>query len=67
MVIVTITIFSTILGSIPWFYTTELFDQASASWALGISVLVNWLSNFSVGLLFPLMQVRLLTSPSPLA
>ncbi|XP_067947912.1 solute carrier family 2, facilitated glucose transporter member 1-like [Watersipora subatra] len=43
-------------GSIPWFITAELFDQASRPYAISLATLVNWTANFSCALLFPLMQ-----------
>ena len=45
-------------GSIPWMITAELFSQGPRPAAMSIAVLVNWLSNFLVGILFPKMQVR---------
>lgn len=37
--------------------TAELFTQGSRPAAMSVSVLVNWFSNFVVGLTFPLMKV----------
>ena len=45
-------------GSIPWFITAELFDQAARPYAISIATVVNWLCNFISGLVFPHMQVR---------
>lgn len=45
-------------GSIPWMITAELFSQGPRPAAMSIAVLVNWLSNFLVGIGFPKMQVR---------
>jgi SP family facilitated glucose transporter-like MFS transporter 1 len=42
-------------GSIPWMITAELFSQGPRPAAMSIAVLVNWLTNFAVGLAFPLM------------
>jgi len=44
-------------GSIPWFYTSELFEPNSAQWAVSISIAVNWLCNFAVGVSFIHLQV----------
>ncbi|KAA0183310.1 hypothetical protein HAZT_HAZT010299 [Hyalella azteca] len=44
-------------GSIPWMITAELFTQGTRPAAMSIAVLVNWLSNFLVGIGFPKMQV----------
>lgn len=43
-------------GSIPWFITAELFDQAARPYAISIATVVNWLANFISGLVFPHMQ-----------
>ncbi|KAL8601902.1 hypothetical protein ACOMHN_020637 [Nucella lapillus] len=45
--------FATGPGAIPWFYVAELFAQGPRSAAVSVSVLVNWFSNFTVGLVFP--------------
>jgi len=42
-------------GSIPWMITAELFSQGPRPAAMSIAVLVNWFTNFVVGLAFPLM------------
>lgn len=47
-----------LIGSIPWLITAELFSQGPRPAAISIAVLVNWSTNFVVGLAFPLMQVR---------
>ncbi|XP_074661294.1 solute carrier family 2, facilitated glucose transporter member 1-like [Tubulanus polymorphus] len=39
-------------GSIPWMIVAELFSQGPRAAAISIGVLVNWLSNFIVGLSF---------------
>jgi len=43
-------------GSIPWMITAELFTHGTRPAAMSIAVLVNWLSNFLVGIAFPKMQ-----------
>jgi len=43
-------------GAIPWFIVSELFSQSSISAAISVAGPVNWLSNFVVGLLFPLID-----------
>lgn len=44
-----------VAGSIPWMITAELFSQGPRPAAMSIAVLVNWFTNFGVGLGFPLM------------
>ena len=44
-------------GGIPFVLTGELFEQSYRPAAFMIAGLVNWLSNFAVGLLFPFIQV----------
>lgn len=46
-------------GPIPWFITAELFSQAPRPAAVALAGVVNWLSNFLVGLVFPSMQEAL--------
>ncbi|XP_021375505.1 solute carrier family 2, facilitated glucose transporter member 3-like [Mizuhopecten yessoensis] len=48
--------FATGPGSIPWFYVAELFAQGPRSAAVSLSVLTNWLANFTVGLSYPEIQ-----------
>lgn len=45
--------FATGPGSIPWFYVAELFSQGPRSAAVSLSVLTNWLANFTVGISYP--------------
>lgn len=45
-------------GSIPWMITAELFSQGPRPAAMSIAVLVNWLTNFLVGIGFPTMKVE---------
>ena len=37
----------------------ELFTQGPRVSAMSISVLINWASNFVVGYVFPIMQVKM--------
>ncbi|XP_013785493.2 glucose transporter type 1-like [Limulus polyphemus] len=46
-------------GSIPWMITAELFSQGPRPASMSLTVLVNWLANFVVGLIFPMMQACL--------
>ncbi|XKL59246.1 hypothetical protein PGB90_000262 [Kerria lacca] len=46
-------------GSIPWMITAELFSQGPRPAAMSIAVLVNWMSNFIVGIGFPTMNAAL--------
>ncbi|XP_034254156.1 glucose transporter type 1 isoform X6 [Thrips palmi] len=46
-------------GSIPWMITAELFSQGPRPAAMSIAVLVNWLTNFLVGIGFPTMKTHL--------
>lgn len=43
-------------GSIPWFFTAELFAQGPRPAAVSMGVLVNWAANFCVGVGFPFLQ-----------
>lgn len=46
-------------GSIPWMITAELFSQGPRPAAMSIAVLVNWMSNFLVGIGFPTLNVSI--------
>uniref|UniRef100_A0A3Q3WGX4 Major facilitator superfamily (MFS) profile domain-containing protein n=1 Tax=Mola mola TaxID=94237 RepID=A0A3Q3WGX4_MOLML len=46
-------------GGIPFILTGELFEQSYRPAAFMIAGTVNWLSNFTVGLLFPFIQEKL--------
>ncbi|XP_057700871.1 solute carrier family 2, facilitated glucose transporter member 9 isoform X2 [Corythoichthys intestinalis] len=46
-------------GGIPFILTGELFEQSYRPAAFMIAGIVNWLSNFAVGLLFPFIQESL--------
>ncbi|XP_066148604.1 glucose transporter type 1 isoform X4 [Euwallacea fornicatus] len=46
-------------GSIPWMITAELFSQGPRPAAMSIAVLVNWMANFLVGIVFPRMKTAL--------
>ncbi|XP_055017012.1 solute carrier family 2, facilitated glucose transporter member 9 [Boleophthalmus pectinirostris] len=48
-------------GGIPFILTGELFEQSFRPAAFMIAGIVNWLSNFTVGLLFPFIQVGLVS------
>ncbi|XP_071350503.1 solute carrier family 2, facilitated glucose transporter member 9 isoform X2 [Trachinotus anak] len=48
-------------GGIPFVLTGELFEQSYRPAAFMIAGIVNWLSNFAVGLLFPFIQEALQT------
>ncbi|KAM6979660.1 solute carrier family 2, facilitated glucose transporter member 9 [Aplochiton taeniatus] len=48
-------------GGIPFVLTGELFEQSYRPAAFMIAGVVNWLSNFAVGLLFPFIQESLQT------
>jgi len=54
--LLSVTFFQLGPGPIPWFITAELFSQGPRPAAVGIAGVVNWLSNFLVGLVFPSMQ-----------
>lgn len=43
-------------GSIPWMIVAELFSQGPRPAAMSISVLINWISNFVVGYVYPILQ-----------
>jgi len=42
-------------GSIPWFITSEIFDQSPRPLAVSVAGVTNWLGNFAVGLAWPSM------------
>ena len=46
-------------GSIPWMAAGELFTQGSRASAISIGVFVNWLANFTMGLVFPQLESNL--------
>lgn len=46
-------------GAIPWFITAELFNQQARPTAVAVAGVVNWLGNFAVGQLFPIMRDEL--------
>uniref|UniRef100_A0A8C5D734 Major facilitator superfamily (MFS) profile domain-containing protein n=1 Tax=Gouania willdenowi TaxID=441366 RepID=A0A8C5D734_GOUWI len=46
-------------GGIPFVLTGELFEQSFRPAAFMVAGIVNWLSNFAVGLLFPFIQESL--------
>ncbi|XP_061731631.1 solute carrier family 2, facilitated glucose transporter member 9 [Nerophis ophidion] len=48
-------------GGIPFILTGELFEQAYRPAAFMIAGTVNWLANFTVGLLFPFIQEKTLS------
>ncbi|XP_056000951.1 uncharacterized protein LOC125664327 [Ostrea edulis] len=52
--------FATGPGSIPWFMVAEIFSQGPRSAAVSVSTMVNWFSNFTVGLVFPLLNELLI-------
>lgn len=45
------------LGSIPWFYVSELFEQNARGKANALAVGTNWGTNFVVGYTFLLWKV----------
>ena len=49
-------------GSIPWFMVAEMFLQDARPAAVTVAVIVNWTTNFIVGLSFPLILVTMETS-----
>ncbi|KAK6993942.1 solute carrier family 2 facilitated glucose transporter member 1 [Biomphalaria glabrata] len=55
-VIIYTCLFATGPGSIPWFMMTEMFAQGPRSAAVSVFVVINWLCNFAVGLVFPILQ-----------
>jgi sugar porter (SP) family MFS transporter len=48
--------FSIGLGPVPWMLVTELFDTKAVGAASAAALGTNWLSNFLVGFLFPLID-----------
>jgi len=49
-------------GSIPWLITGEMFTQGSRSAASSVVVFINWAANLTVGLVFPLVLIPMLTT-----
>ena len=45
-------------GTVPWVILPEIFAQGSRPAATSVAVVTNWMSNFAVGLLFPLLAVN---------
>lgn len=43
-------------GSIPFMITAELFTQGTRPAAMSVATFMNWMSNFAVGLTFPIMK-----------
>lgn len=54
--------FASGLGSIPWFYVSELFEAGPRAMAATIAVAVNWSANISVGFGFENIEVSSLTN-----
>ncbi|KAK3105051.1 hypothetical protein FSP39_016190 [Pinctada imbricata] len=48
--------FATGPGAIPWFIVAELFSQGPRTAAVSVATLVNWLCNFTVGIVVPELQ-----------
>ncbi|XP_059170689.1 solute carrier family 2, facilitated glucose transporter member 1-like [Physella acuta] len=46
-------------GSIPWLIVSELFSHDARPTAMSVCVLVNWVSSFLVGFVFPSLQAGL--------
>lgn len=44
-------------GTVPWVILPEIFAQGARPAASSVAVVTNWMCNFAVGLLFPLMAV----------
>ncbi|CAF1018019.1 unnamed protein product [Adineta ricciae] len=42
-------------GTVPWVVLPEIFAQGARPAATSVAVVTNWMSNFAVGLLFPLL------------
>ncbi|XP_055885896.1 solute carrier family 2, facilitated glucose transporter member 1-like isoform X1 [Biomphalaria glabrata] len=60
-VIIYTCLFATGPGPILWFMVTEMFAQGQRSAAVSVFVVINWLCNFAVGLVFPILQKSLET------
>ncbi|KAK9235360.1 general substrate transporter [Lipomyces kononenkoae] len=43
------------VGCIAWIYPTEIFPLGVRAQAMGIAISVNWISNFVIGLITPIM------------
>lgn len=44
-------------GTVPWVILPEIFAQGARPAATSVAVVTNWLSNFAVGLIFPILAV----------
>jgi len=44
-------------GTVPWVILPEIFAQGARPAATSVAVVTNWMSNFAVGLIFPLLEV----------
>jgi SP family facilitated glucose transporter-like MFS transporter 1 len=44
-------------GTVPWIILPEIFAQGARPAATSVAVVTNWMSNFAVGLIFPLLAV----------
>ena len=44
-------------GTVPWIILPEIFSHDARSTATSVVVVINWMSNFAVGLIFPLLAV----------
>ncbi|CAF0981280.1 unnamed protein product [Didymodactylos carnosus] len=42
-------------GNVPWVIVPEIFAQGARPAATSVAMVTNWLSNFTVGLIFPLL------------
>ncbi|GFO21938.1 solute carrier family 2, facilitated glucose transporter member 1 [Plakobranchus ocellatus] len=60
-VVIYIIFFATGPGSIPWFMVAEMFAQGPRTAAVSVSVVVNWLCNFVVGICYPILQKAITT------
>lgn len=56
MVLAFVTFFEVGLGPIPWLIGGELFTNKHRAFAMSLLATINWLCNFTVGLLFPIMN-----------
>lgn len=54
-----------VLAGVPFLITAELFKQSHRPAAYIIGGSLNWVSNFTVGFIFPFMQVRAVASAVP--
>ena len=47
------------MGPIPWLLIAEIFPSEQRGAAMSLATLCNWMSNFAIGLVFPVMAEKM--------